>query len=71
MCWLRSKIRVLVRHPSAEPVTSHGEEGTIQDSHSFGPPNELRAWAGVCNSARLQAKECGSTGEMSIVGLGS
>lgn len=47
MCWLRSKIRVLVKHPSTEPVTSHGEEGTIQANHSFGPPNELGAWAGL------------------------
>lgn len=69
MCWLRSKIRVLVRHPSAELVTSHGEEGTIQVSHNFGLPNKLGAWAGVCNSARLQAKECRSAGEMSIAGL--
>lgn len=47
MCWLGSKIRVVVRHPSAEPVTSHGEEGTIQANHGFGPPDELGAWAGV------------------------
>lgn len=71
MCWLRSKIRVLVRHPSAEQVTSHREEGTIQASHSFGLPNKLGARAGVCHSARLQAKECGSAGEVSIAGLGS
>lgn len=60
MCWLRSKTRVLVRHPSEELVTSHGG-GRGRDyprQSQLWPPQINRVHGQGSDLSQASAKKC-------------